>query len=173
MAKATAATPAEETLLPLVRNGEMATVLKVSVLEKKTRPPAPYTEATLLADMEGAAKFVEDAAYKKTLKRTTGLGTPATQASIIEGLKTSGLIYADKKHILATDKGVALINWLPPECYDIVRTARWETELALIEKTGADQAFLAAMRDDTRRIVATLKTLPKMAMPARDRKSVV
>lgn len=153
----------EETILPVIKNGEHARVRKVKVLEKKTRPPVPYTEATLLADMEGAAKFVDDPAYKKVLKRTTGLGTPATQASIIEGLKASGLLYAEKKHILASDKGIALIDWLPSDCYDVVRTAKWETELALIEKTGEDFHFLAAMRSDTARIVELLKAKGPMA----------
>jgi DNA topoisomerase-3 len=157
----------EDTILPVIKNGEHARVRKIKVLEKKTRPPVPYTEATLLADMEGAAKFVEDPTFKKVLKRTTGLGTPATQASIIEGLKASGMLYAEKKHILASDKGVALIDWLPPECYDVVRTARWETELALIEKTGEDFHFLQAMRTDTARIVGLLKLRgPMSTIPA-------
>lgn len=166
MAKTTGAdakTKTEEAILPVIKNGEHARVRKIKVVEKKTRPPVPYTEATLLADMEGAAKFVEDPAFKKVLKRTTGLGTAATQASIIEGLKSSGLIYAEKKHILPCDKGVALIDWLPPECYDVVRTARWETELAMIEKTGEDFHFLQAMRTDTARIVELLKTRGPMA----------
>lgn len=163
MAKA-AVEAQKEVVLPVVKNGEHVRVRKVSIVEKATRPPAPYTEATLLADMEGAAKFVDDAAYKKVLKRTTGLGTPATQASIIEGLKDSGLIKEDKKHLLPTEKGVALIDWLPPECYDVARTARWETELAMIEKTGEDFHFLTAMRSDTARIVSTLKAKPPMAV---------
>lgn len=169
MAKTTTASAKakpEDMILPSVKNGEHARVRRIKVLEKKTRPPVPYTEATLLADMEGAAKFVEDPAFKKVLKRTTGLGTPATQASIIEGLKASGLLIAEKKHILASDKGVALIDWLPPECYDVVRTARWETELAMIEKTGEDFHFLTAMRSDTARIVELLKNKgPMSAVP--------
>lgn len=161
---AKAADAQKEVVLPVVKNGEHVRVRKVSIVEKATRAPAPYTEATLLADMEGAAKFVDDAAFKKVLKRTTGLGTPATQASIIEGLKDSGLIKEDKKHLLPTEKGVALIEWLPPECYDVARTARWETELALIEKTGEDFHFLTSMRSDTARIVNTLKEKPPMSV---------
>lgn len=150
----------EEVELPVVRDGELATVLRGEVLDKLTRAPALYTEATLLADMEHASKFVDDPSFRKALRRTSGLGTPATQAATIEGLKHDGLIELEKRSIRPTEKGRLLIQWLPPETYSIERTARWETELSLIEKTGDSAPFMAEVRAEVQRTVAALRTLP-------------
>lgn len=153
-----AAEAPEAVELPPVVNGEIATVTGGRVLSKQTRAPALYTEASLLADMENAGKFVDDPAYRKVLKRTSGLGTSATQASIIEGLKTDGLMRVDKRNLVATEKGRQLIGWLPPEACSVARTAQWETELALIEKTGDSAKFLAGIVSDVRQTVAALKS---------------
>lgn len=147
-----------EVVLPPVEDGEMATVASARVLSKKTRPPAAYTEATLLASMEHAAEFIDNPAYRKVLRRTSGLGTPATQAATIEGLKDAGLIEVlNKKELWPTEKGERLIDWLPEDTYSIERTAMWENELAMIETSGDDGAFMSAVISEVDRMVGVLR----------------
>lgn len=160
-AKSVDSRPTEaDDVLPPVKDGELALVTGVAVLSKATRPPAPYTEASLLADMENAGKFVEDANYRKVLKRTAGLGTPATQASIIEGLKRDGLVQLEKRELWPTEKAETLISWLPEEAYSVVRTAQWETELSLIEQTGEGDAFIRKLSSEVRDLVGRLRGAP-------------
>jgi len=82
-------------------------------LEKTTQPPTPFTDATLLSAMTGIARFVQDAALRRTLRETDGLGTEATRAAIIQTLFNRGFLFRDKRAIHATDKGWTLIEGLP------------------------------------------------------------
>jgi DNA topoisomerase-3 len=163
-----------EQSLPPVVDGEMATVLSIKVMERKTRAPTPYTEGQLVIDMAEAGKFLENdenvSAYRKVLKQTSGLGTSATRDSIIENLKQKGFLETfmvkikgkDVKHIRSTKKGKDLIAYLPPRLYDIATTARWEADLALVEVQGGGPALEAAVVDETIKMVATLKTHGRM-----------
>jgi len=129
----------EDKILPPVKDGEQATVASVKVVTRKTRPPNRYTEGTLIGDMEGAAKYVEDKEAGKLLKSVSGLGTGATRASIIEGLKRRQLLKPQGKYIVSTQKARELITALPEALYDIAETARWEAELDLIANDKASQ----------------------------------
>lgn len=133
-----------EVTLPPVVDGERATVASVKVVAKKTRPPKRYTEGLLIEDMDQAAKFVEDSAQAKLLKRVSGIGRPATRPPIIEGLKRRGLLKNEtisrKKYIVSTPAGRALIAALPPEFYDIAETARWEADLDAIAEGQSSAA---------------------------------
>jgi len=160
-------TEVEQKLPPLV-NGEMATVLSVSVQAKKTRAPVPYTEGQLITDMSEAGKFLEEGEYRKVLKQTSGLGTSATRDSIIENLKAKGYLHIvqdspkDPKYIRATSKGKDLIAYLPPSMYDIARTAQWEADLAVVEVKGGGPAVEAAVVKEAINMVATLQTHGRM-----------
>ncbi|MBQ5589004.1 MAG: DNA topoisomerase 3, partial [Anaerotignum sp.] len=81
----------EEQKLPALTEGEQRKIEKAAVQKKKTKPPTPYTESSLLSAMENAGRFVEDEALKEQMK-DSGLGTPATRAAIIERLLTVGYI---------------------------------------------------------------------------------
>ena len=157
---------AKENELPELDDGEVATIVDIAVLKKSTKPPAPYTEGTLLDDMRAAAKFVEgDAELRKALKDASGLGTAATRHTTIEGIKNDKYVVNKGKNIVATEKGIALVQWLDtllPELTDVAVTARWEAELAVIAQKGGGAAFEDKVIEKVRHMVATLKTAPAL-----------
>jgi len=120
--------------LPSLAQGDQVSVQNVETTEKKTRPPARYTEATLLAAMENAGRLVDDKEMAGILKESGGLGTPATRAAIIERLIKVGYILRQKKYLVPTTKGVTLINLVPEQVKSPLLTARWEQGLVEIEK---------------------------------------
>ncbi|MCL1861931.1 MAG: DNA topoisomerase 3, partial [Defluviitaleaceae bacterium] len=94
-----------EDKLPAIKKDDIVTVNNAEVLSKKTQPPKPHTEATLLSAMENAGRLIEDEALKEALK-SSGLGTPATRAAIIEKLINSGYVERIKKNLTPTEKGI-------------------------------------------------------------------
>ena len=125
------ATADEGDVLPPLSKGETVMVTDTEVLHKKTQPPKPYTEATLLSAMENAGRFVEDEALKEALK-SSGLGTPATRAAMIEKLIYSGYVERKKKNLIPTEKGIRLISLVPPEMRQPETTGKWERGLSRI-----------------------------------------
>ncbi|MEW4568026.1 DNA topoisomerase 3 [Tautonia sp. JC769] len=125
-----------------------------SVRRGETSPPKPYTEATLLAAMETAGRFVEDEQLRDALKER-GLGTPATRASIIETLLTRGYIVREKKSLAATDLGrflIASIRSRPLTSPEL--TGDWEAKLREIERGRLDpRSFMGEIARFTRSIV--------------------
>lgn len=124
----------EPPVLPPVEAGQEWPVAKVGVKEGETKPPPRYSESALLGAMETAGKLVEDEELRQQMK-DSGLGTPATRAAIIERLIEVGYVEREKKALVPTAKGRALIGLLgdgplaSPEM-----TARWERRLARIER---------------------------------------
>lgn len=112
--------------------------------------------------MAEAGKFLDDSHYKKILKQTSGLGTSATRDSIIENLKYKGFIENDGKYIKSTKKGRDLIAYLPPELYDIARTAKWEAELDVVAAKGGGAALEALIAKEAINMVAILKSYGRM-----------
>lgn len=105
---------------------------------KKTSPPKPYTEATLLRAMETAGKQVDDDELRELLK-DNGIGRPSTRANIIETLFRRKYIERKKKNIFATVKGVHLIDTISNELLKSPElTGEWEKKLRLIEKQQYD-----------------------------------
>jgi DNA topoisomerase-3 len=139
--------PAEETAtLPALQVGERYPVKSAKVKAGKTQPPAPHTDASLLAAMEHAGREVEDEALRVQMQKS-GLGTPATRAAIIERLLTVG--YAERKGraINATEKGVRLIAVVPEDIASPETTGRWEKALhAIAEGSMAPDRFMAGIR---------------------------
>ncbi len=119
--------------LPDVSEGTGLSVNSAKVSQKKTKPPVPYNEAGLLSAMENAGRFVEDEDLKEQLKES-GLGTPATRAAIIERLLKVGYIKRNKKYLVPTDKGMKLIEIVPPELKSPETTGKWEKGLTSISK---------------------------------------
>ncbi|MCL6448392.1 MAG: DNA topoisomerase 3 [Armatimonadetes bacterium] len=149
----------EEQLLPPLAQGERVFLEEIDALEKQTKPPPRYTEATLLAAMEKAGKFVEDKEMQDILKAAGGIGTPATRAAIIERLIQVGYVKRQKKTLFPTAKGEALIDLVPEEVKSPELTARWEQGLLEIE-TGEQkpEQWLEAIKDFTAQIVTLVKT---------------
>ena len=134
-------TPKDEDAPPLphLTRGEAVATTDAVTLQKKTQPPKPYTEASLLSAMEHAGRFVEDEALKEALK-ASGLGTPATRAAIIEKLISSGYVQRNKKNLIPTDKAMGLIDMSPPELRSPETTGKWERGLARIAKGELDDS---------------------------------
>lgn len=133
--------------LPKLKQGDRLTVKSLSLEEGKTSPPARYTEASLLSAMEHPEQQVEDRALREALKASSGLGTPATRADIIEKLFSSFYMERSGKSISATSKGAQLIKIVPPDLKSAVLTAEWEQQLGLISKGKAKkESFIGEMR---------------------------
>ncbi len=119
--------------LPKVEQNEKITCADAEFEEKQTKPPARYTEGTLLSAMETAGKLVDDEAMREAMKES-GLGTPATRAQIIELLVNRQYIQREGKDLRVTTKGMKLIEILDghpltsPEL-----TGGWEKQLRDIE----------------------------------------
>ncbi len=150
--------------LPDVKPNEQYNVVKASVEEHVSKPPQPYTDASILQAMEHAGKLVEDESLKEIMKRH-GLGTPATRAAILERLIEVGYAERKGKSLLPTNKGCKLITCVPPMLASAELTGKWEYGLNLIaEQKQFDEAFAARFIDGvermTRDIVADVKEKP-------------
>ncbi len=133
--------------LPPLTQGTRLTVRACDIVNGKTKPPARYTEATLLSAMENPSQQVEDRELREVLKTTSGLGTPATRADIIEKLFSAFYVERQGKDLVPTSKGMQLVDIVPPELKSAELTAQWEQQLALISKGKAGrEAFLTEMR---------------------------
>jgi len=122
---------AEQTL-PSLSDGERAILSDPRVEAKRTQPPPRYNEGTLVDAMQNAWRFVEDPALRERLKEAKGIGTPATRAEIIKGLKQQNLLAADGKLVLPTPGGLQLFELLrgaAPALVDPGMTALWEMRL--------------------------------------------
>ncbi|MCW5588138.1 MAG: DNA topoisomerase III [Legionellales bacterium] len=119
----------ENNTVPLLKTGQHVDNQKTVVESKQTKPPAHFTEGTLIEAMKTVGKWVEDEQLKKTLKDNQGIGTEATRANIIELLFKRGYLQRQSKHVLSTDKGRALIDIAPDLVKNPVLTAQWEQQL--------------------------------------------
>ena len=99
-------------MLPPLRNGETAQLHDPKIENKETRPPPRYNEGTLIEAMQNAWRFVDDEVLRERLKEAKGIGTPATRAEIIGGLKKQGFLIAQGKHIVPTEAGLSLFGVL-------------------------------------------------------------
>ena len=99
-------------MLPPLRNGETAQLHDPKIENKETRPPPRYNEGTLIEAMQNAWRFVDDEVLRERLKEAKGIGTPATRAEIIGGLKKQGFLIARGKHIVPTEAGLSLFGVL-------------------------------------------------------------
>ena len=106
---------------------------RMEELEKETRPPRPYNDATLLAAMKNAGREIEDDSLAEAM-RQTGLGTPATRAEIIEKLIRTGYVKRERKQLRSTEKGRALIGLVAGSLRSPELTAEWEQQLKEVEE---------------------------------------
>ncbi len=142
--------------IPEFTQGQQIAFIEGKITEGKTKPPVPFTEATLLASMENPVKYMEhaDQDLKKTLGETGGLGTVATRADIIEKLFNSFMIERREQYIHLTSKGRQVLELAPQGLTSPELTGRWEQELADIAKgTGKKKDFEAEIRNYTVDIV--------------------
>ena len=161
----------EEGQLPPLKEGDTRDVKGTAIKEDQTKPPAPHTDASLLAAMETAGKELEDEELVRLMKGS-GIGTPATRAAIIERLIKVGYAARRGKTLNATDKGVMLIDVMPQEIASPETTGRWE--LALHEITDGKQdpdRFMDGIRKMSAYLVEYARDQAKpMAFPPDERR---
>jgi len=155
-----AASDDEQNVCPITA-GESARTEALEIKDSETKPPARFTEATLLSAMEGAGKLVDDEELREAMSQR-GLGTPATRAQIIEGLILDGYIIRQGRDLIATSKGLALITLLrglgvqaltSPEL-----TGEWEHKLKRMEQGEMPRPqFMEEIRAFTNEIVEKAK----------------
>lgn len=123
-----------EQMLPELTDGESVKTLNAEWMRKETQPPRRYSEASLLGAMETAGKDIEDDEVREAMKES-GIGTPATRASIIERLIDVGYIEREGRSLIATEKGVQVIGLLGEHALTSAElTGDWERRLNLIEQ---------------------------------------
>ena len=120
-------------VLPALHAGLSCPVGKVDLKALKTLPPKPYTQGELIKAMKTVAKFVTDPRLKQKLRDTTGIGTEATRANIINGLIGRGYLVKKGRAVRASDAAFTLIDAVPSAIADPGTTAVWEQALDMIE----------------------------------------
>jgi DNA topoisomerase-3 len=151
--------------LPPVRPGDPLDAVEVAVLEKKTQPPKPFTDAALIGAMCNVAKFVSDPAIQKILSDADGIGTPATRAAIIETLFARGYVERRKKTIVSTPTGRSFIAALPPVATTPDMTAVWEAAMrTILDGQQPLGAFLERIAVQLRQLIDHAKTQGPIAI---------
>ncbi|MDO5288774.1 MAG: DNA topoisomerase, partial [Pseudomonadota bacterium] len=157
-----------KTLVP-VKPGEMVRNEHVEARHLQTRPPARYSEATLLGAMEGAGKWIDDDELREAMQEK-GLGTPATRAAIIEGLLTEKYLLREGRELIPTAKAFQLMTLLRGlQVEELSRpelTGDWEYKLAQMEKGQLSRdAFMREIAAMTERIVKKAKEYDRDTVP--------
>ncbi|MGP4058934.1 DNA topoisomerase 3 [Mycobacterium sp. 4D054] len=130
--------------LPAMKRNDSVTCAQATRKDAKTKPPARFTEGTLIRAMENIHKYVTDSEHKKLLRDGDGIGTSATRASIISELKRREFLEVKGKHIVSTTLGRSMIAALPEVVKSPVLTALYERMLKSIEQGSAELgAFIA------------------------------
>jgi DNA topoisomerase-3 len=157
------ATSKESGILPNFQKGERGPH-EPSFLEKQTKPPKQYTEASLLRSMETAGKQVDDDELREIMKEN-GIGRPSTRANIIETLFRRKYIKRNKKQVIPTVTGIQLIDTIQNEMLKSAElTGKWEKQLKDIEKgTYSAGSFIKQMKQMVDRLVYDVRSETKKA----------
>ncbi len=152
-----------------VAAGEVVRTESVDVNALKTKPPARYTEATLLSAMEGAGKLIDDDELREAMAEK-GLGTPATRAQTIEGLLLEKYMLREGRELIPTAKAFQLMTLLRglqvEELTKPELTGNWEHQLAEMEKGKLSrETFMAEIAAMTERVVAKAKEYDRDTIP--------
>lgn len=155
--------------LVAIEQGEHVKSAEVKSVANQTKPPARFSEATLLSAMEGAGKLIDDEELRAAMKEK-GLGTPATRAAIIEGLLYEKYILREGRELIPTAKASSLMIALHglgiPELYSPELTAEWEQKLALMQQGKLSRKkFMAEIVEMTGHIVGQAKNFEHDTIP--------
>ena len=150
-----------EQALPPLTDGELARLTDPRVEDKRTQAPPRYNEGTLIDAMQNAWRFVENPAIRERLKEAKGIGTPATRAGIITGLKKQNLLAADGKWVVPTAAGLQLFELLrgaAPALVDPGTTAEWEMQLDAVVTGKADHLrVIGAIAAEAEKLIGALQ----------------
>lgn len=131
---------------------------RIEIKSLTTSPPSRYTEASLLYAMENPSEFIKDTKMREIIKKSSGLGTPATRADIIEKLFDSFYVERRGKEIYPTSKGKQLISLVPPDLKEPLLTAKWEQTLENISHGHADKnKFISEIKEYATSLVRDVK----------------
>ena len=150
----------KEQVLPKIEKGNTLALSYVSQTNGQTKPPAPFTEATLLSAMENPTQYMasNDKKISQTLKEAGGLGTVATRADIIDKLFNSFMIEKRGTAIHTTGKGRQLLELVPADLKSAELTGEWELKLEKIAKGQLKKdSFINEMKDYAKAIVSEIK----------------
>jgi DNA topoisomerase-3 len=161
----------DQAALVAVREGETVKTEAIEARGLETRPPARFTEATLLSAMEGAGKLVEDEELREAMS-AKGLGTPATRAAIIEGLLAEEYLRREGREISSTPKASALMELLQavdiPALTSPEMTGEWEYKLKQMERGELPRSrFMEEIVDLTQKIVERAKNFEESGFKAK------
>ncbi len=145
--------------LPTLAKGDVLPVKDADVQAKRTTPPARFSDGTIIDAMSNIHRFIDDVQAKARLKETSGIGTEATRANVLETLLARGYIERKGKTLVSTGKGRDLIRLLPPDLTDAALTAGWEDRLADIAAGNVPMAdFMKDLVDFVKEHVAKTRT---------------
>lgn len=147
--------------LPVMQKGQEFSISDIRLTEGKTKPPARFTEGTLIAAMENPVRYMESSNKEmaKTLGETGGLGTVATRADIIEKLFSGFLLEKKGEDIYTTAKARQLLELVPEDLRKPELTAEWEMKLSKIaEGKLSDRKFMNEIRTYSTDLVKQIKT---------------
>ena len=155
--------PEPSSVLPAgLKKGQIQRVLAAKAVPKTTRPPPPLNDASLLTAMETAGKNIDEKELSDAMK-DSGLGTPATRASIIETLITRGYVRRDGKALRATERGMGLIAVVDQEVKSAAMTGAWEARLQAIAR--GKHALPQFMEHIESYVSAVVQRVPRMLPP--------
>jgi len=144
-----------------MKEGDIFPVQDMTYEEKQTQPPRPYTEDTLLSAMETAGKAIDDAELREAMK-DSGLGTPATRASIIEHIIKCGYMTREAKNLIPTQAGKTYISLVIDKVKEPEMTAEWEKQLSEIQKGKlSGEIFMNGIANFLNEIIGETKSKPQ------------
>ncbi len=150
--------------LPEIKKGDVLKINRIEQTSGETKPPPRFNEGSLLKAMENPAKYMagKDKSLIKSIGRSSGLGTVATRADIIEKLFNSFLIEMRGKDIFTTAKGRQLLDLVPGDLKSPALTAQWELKLEAIARGELSKdSYVSEMKDYARVLVNEIKNSDK------------
>lgn len=152
--------------VPFLEKGSSAIALKGELKGGVTKPPAPFTQVSIIDAMQNVWKYVEDKRDKALLKESKGIGTVATRADILDTLKKRGLmeVKGRKCELHATPAGLEALKIIPGELQSAVLTARTEDDMQRIQQGAKDLAAFVGEQEDF--VTRLIKEITKMAEEA-------
>ncbi len=155
--------------LPALKKDEKVKAVMVESKALATKPPARFSEATLLSAMEGAGKLIDDDELRAAMKEK-GLGTPATRAATIEGLLFEKYLLREGRELIPTAKAFSLMTLLHglgvPELFSPELTAEWEYKLSQMQQGKLSRKkFMAEIVEMTKKIVGQAKNFEADTIP--------
>lgn len=153
----------EDLPLNAIEEGDVVIIKELEIIENETKPPARFTEGSLIKMMKNPIKYTESKEEKEILKQIQGIGTEATRAGIIENLKNRNFIFVQDKKIIPTEKGIKLIELIPSETLKSVSlTAEFESKLNEIAEGKLDvNKFMEAIYRFDKNLIEEIKAVSK------------